>query len=328
MDNPVISIIVPIYNVEPYLSKCLDSIFSQTFTNWECILVDDGSTDKSGIICDEYACKDPRIQVIHKENGGVSSTRNRGISVAKGKYLYFSDADDELLPNCLAVLYENMEEHVDLVTASYIRFEYGIVNPEKIKKDSCLFTIGEYLENISTFPNARICERYCYTKLFRKSIIDDNNLKFNEDFAYREDVLFLYSYVVLCHNKIAGVNIPVYNYFRRTSGAAATHTTIITPHSSDIFFAIEKCYLLVRDKGLSRKAEDWLIKDMLYAYYHFKEMVENADNKEYYPIVRKMDKKLYSYMDKKEYLKMKVKDILRPIYHFLKLNKVVSMLRK
>lgn len=328
MDNPEISIIVPIYNVEPYLSKCLDSIIAQTFTDWECILVDDGSTDKSGVICDEYASKDPRFQVIHKENGGVSSTRNKGISVANGRYFYFSDADDELLPDCLAVLYDNMGEHVDMVSASYNRYENGVEIPEQIHKESCSFTIDEYLENISVFPNARFCERYCYTKLFRKSIILDNRLRFNENFAYREDVLFLYSYVVLCNNRIAGVNIPVYNYYRRTSGAAATHTTIITPHSSDIFFAIEKCYLLVRDIGLSRKAEDWLIKDMLYAYYHFKEMVENDNNKEYYPIVRKMDGKLYSYMDKKEYLKLKAKDILRPIYHFLRLDKVVSLFRK
>ncbi|HBC6514954.1 TPA: glycosyltransferase, partial [Enterococcus faecalis] len=87
-----ISIIVPVYKVEPYLRKCLDSILAQTFTNFEVILVDDGSPDNSGKICDEYAIKDSRVRVIHKENGGLSSARNAGIDIAQGKYLGFVDS--------------------------------------------------------------------------------------------------------------------------------------------------------------------------------------------------------------------------------------------
>lgn len=92
--KPEISIIVPIYNVEKYLPKCIESILSQTFTNFELILVNDGSKDRSGIICDEYASKDNRIKVIHKENGGVSSARNSGVDLASGKYIGFVDPDD------------------------------------------------------------------------------------------------------------------------------------------------------------------------------------------------------------------------------------------
>ena len=91
---PLISVVVPVYNVRPWLRRCLDSVLAQTFTDWECILVDDGSTDGSGAVCDEYAARDPRFTVIHKENGGVSSARNAGLDAAKGEYIQFLDSDD------------------------------------------------------------------------------------------------------------------------------------------------------------------------------------------------------------------------------------------
>ena len=94
MNNPEVSIIVPVYNVEKYLPRCIDSILAQTSTNFELILIDDGSTDKSGMICDEYAKKDNRIKVFHKENGGVSSARNIGLDNASGEWLAFIDPDD------------------------------------------------------------------------------------------------------------------------------------------------------------------------------------------------------------------------------------------
>ncbi|KIL49361.1 glycosyltransferase family 2 protein [Jeotgalibacillus soli] len=103
--KPEISIIVPVYNVEPYLSQCLDSILAQTFTNFEVIVVNDGSTDKSGGICDEYARKDPRIKVVHKEYGGVSSSRNVGMKAAQGNYIGFVDGDDRIDANMYQELY-------------------------------------------------------------------------------------------------------------------------------------------------------------------------------------------------------------------------------
>ena len=101
---PQISVIVPVYRVEKYIHRCVDSILAQTFQDFELILVDDGSLDSSGVICDEYAQKDSRIRVIHKENGGLSSARNAGIEVAKGEYLFFIDSDDVIHPDCLRIL--------------------------------------------------------------------------------------------------------------------------------------------------------------------------------------------------------------------------------
>lgn len=93
---PLLSVIVPVYNVEKYLTRCIDSILNQTFSNFELILIDDGSPDRCGEICDTYVQKDARIVVIHKENGGVSSARNKGLDIAKGKYLTFVDSDDDI----------------------------------------------------------------------------------------------------------------------------------------------------------------------------------------------------------------------------------------
>ena len=104
MAKPNISIIVPVYNIEEYLPRCIESILNQTYNNLELILVDDGSKDKSGEICDAYAKKDNRVVVLHKENGGSSSARNAGIAIAKGEYLGFVDSDDYIEPD----MYEKM----------------------------------------------------------------------------------------------------------------------------------------------------------------------------------------------------------------------------
>ena len=101
---PTISVIVPVYRVEKYIRRCVDSILAQSFRDYELILVDDGSPDYSGAICDEYATRDPRIRVIHKENGGLSSARNVGIDAASGEYLFFMDSDDIIHPDTLRIL--------------------------------------------------------------------------------------------------------------------------------------------------------------------------------------------------------------------------------
>ena len=106
---PKLSIIVPIYNVEPYIRRCLDSIYAQTFKDYEAILVNDGSTDKCGLIIDEYAQNDPRIITIHQQNKGVSAARNAGLRIAKGQYIGFVDPDDWIEPEMYAKLIQNIE---------------------------------------------------------------------------------------------------------------------------------------------------------------------------------------------------------------------------
>lgn len=117
-----LSIIVPVYNVEPYLRRCVDSILNQTFSDFELILVDDGSPDSCGAICDDYAARDRRIKVIHKANGGVSYARNEGLDIAQGEYIGFVDSDDYIHPKMYEILVGVIErEQVDLVQCGYQR---------------------------------------------------------------------------------------------------------------------------------------------------------------------------------------------------------------
>ena len=116
---PKASVIVPIYKVEPFLRCCVDSVLSQTFSDFELILVDDGSPDNCGIICDEYAARDSRIRVVHKQNGGLSDARNAGLNVAVGQYIYFLDGDDFIEPELLQIGVESMDTGVDLVVFQY-----------------------------------------------------------------------------------------------------------------------------------------------------------------------------------------------------------------
>lgn len=114
-----VSIIVPVYNAEKYLRRCIDSILSQSFEHFELLLVDDGSTDSSGVICDEYATKDNRVRVFHKTNGGVSSARNLGIVKSCGEWVAFVDADDRLLKDALNILMNKSASGTDLVICGY-----------------------------------------------------------------------------------------------------------------------------------------------------------------------------------------------------------------
>lgn len=111
----MISIIVPIYNAEKYLHRCIDSILEQTFSDFELLLIDDGSTDQSGVICNKYALKDKRVRVVHQENGGEMAARAAGVRISSGKYLYFVDADDEIMPDTLTSMFSYMKEDVDIV---------------------------------------------------------------------------------------------------------------------------------------------------------------------------------------------------------------------
>lgn len=140
-----ISIVVPVYNVEKYLDKCIQSILNQTFKDYEILLVDDGSTDKSGVICDDYASKYSNINVIHKTNGGPSDTRNVGIKSAQGEYLYFLDSDDYIIPECLEILYSNLKNNEAVLSCGSFGFfdDNHPVNEDGSDENKLLKCTGE-----------------------------------------------------------------------------------------------------------------------------------------------------------------------------------------
>lgn len=205
--NPLISIIIPVYNVEQYLGKCLDSVLAQTYKNLEIILVDDGSTDNSGTICDEYKKKDRRIRVIHQINQGVSAARNAGLNIATGSYIGFVDGDDwleldmyEYLLN-LCFLYET---EVSVCEFAYQELEYKPLYP----KDCCMRT-RSWLANRYSSPAV-------WNKLFARSLIGD--IRFNTQVAMGEDSLFCTLVLSRTLNIAYGKEIK-YNYFTNNNGA-------------------------------------------------------------------------------------------------------------
>ena len=217
-----VSFIVPIYNAEQYLTQCVDSILSQTYPNFEILLIDDGSTDSSGDICDEYAKKDNRVRVFHKENGGVSSARNLGLNKAQGKWISFADSDDWLNQNYLSTLLEDVSIadltyfgcslfYPDNNITVYMPAKFYSHNREEIEK--CLAHLK---------MNQQLFEYFGYTwnKLFRKSIIDDYNLSFVENLTLREDELFTLSYARYI-SSIRVKSVSLYNY--RILSTGLTH---------------------------------------------------------------------------------------------------------
>lgn len=168
MDNPRISIIVPVYKVECYLRECLDSIRAQTFTDWECILVDDGSPDSCPAICDEYSSMDSRFKTIHKTNGGLSSARNAGIEMARGEFIGFIDSDDWIEPGMFQLLYDLITEYdADIAQIGYIKEFVGRHSVKHLVKTTKVISGKEAMHWVSfnKLPN------FACNKLHRRKIM-------------------------------------------------------------------------------------------------------------------------------------------------------------
>ena len=210
-----VSIIVPVYNSEKYLANCIESVLNQTYGFFELLLIDDGSTDRSGQICDEYRTKDSRIRVFHKENGGVSSARNVGLEIALGDYLTFLDSDDGLDLDTLESLVHLMQLNpsVDLIDFPICHFgpaggrgRLVTVNEERIIRGEL-----EKTKYWFYYPRFESCGR-----LFKKSKI--GNLRFNTDLKVGEDTVFFMNYYLYCDECIATPN-GGYNYYYREGSA-------------------------------------------------------------------------------------------------------------
>ncbi len=167
--KPTVSILVPIYNVGRYLPQCLESILSQTFTDWECILVDDGSTDSSGKICDEFASKDNRFRVLHVKNGGVASARNIAVKAAEGKYIAFCDPDDWMDPECIATMYNLITTHdADIVQ---IGFQREFVNHSRVKHLVDTLTVYNREEALMELVKDSTVQSFLWNKMFRREVV-------------------------------------------------------------------------------------------------------------------------------------------------------------
>ena len=228
---PEISVIVPVYKVEKYIHRCVDSILAQTFRDFELILVDDGSPDNCGSICDEYAAQDPRIKVIHKTNGGLSSARNAGLDVAQGKYIMFCDSDDYVAENWCQIMMTAIKKYpFALVSSDLLKVQ----EQEQVEQIDAVSA-----ENIVEVSFYQLVKRglsgYVCNKIFDRNIIQDRKLRFDENRKFAEDVPFVMSYCNAC-NAYVLVDVPIYYYVQRGGSILHTERHDILEHQLFTFY--------------------------------------------------------------------------------------------
>ena len=244
---PKVSIIVPVDKAEAYLHRCVDSILAQTFTDWELLLIDDGSPDKSGEICDEYAMSDNRIRVFHKKNGGVSSARNIGLNNACGDWTTFVDSDDFLDISSIKIMYELTNRY----DSDLYCFKYRISNENDVilnkfdiqKSTICNMSKDSMIKKILTY------QTNCgpFAKLFRTEKVKKH--KFDETLRIGEDLLLNLSYITNLQKAIIHSDACVYNYYMNTQSVM---------HSKD---------LTIEYAMLSERVAIFLASDLRYVKY-------------------------------------------------------------
>lgn len=245
--NVFVSFIVPVYNVELYLRECVESIRKQQGC-WELILIDDGSSDTCPIICDEYAEKDYRIKVIHKQNGGVSSARNAGLNVAQGDWIWFVDADDYLEDNILDSLANTIKKHpkCDLVQFGLIYlYDDGRMERKSIKS---IFDLpkDDFLLQYPSFHNVRI--------LFKKKNIIIGDFSFTKGIRMAEDQEFQLKYMMMCSHPIQVGIVP---YVYRIREGSVTHETSTCKNAlHDTFIVLRNLYTFIIEHNI--KQATWL----------------------------------------------------------------------
>ena len=248
----MISIIVPIYKAEKYLHRCVDSILAQTFTDFELILVNDGSPDNSGAICDEYALKDSRVRVFHKENGGVSSARNLGLDNAQGEWITFVDSDDWLKHECLEQLTNQLDaDMIKCGMESSDRKSSWAINSNK-------YSVKLFLEK---YEKDFIARTSCVT-LFKTKLISKFNIRFDEHIRYGEDMIFNLSYLSFSES-VRFVNYIGYVYFSETE---IPHSTKYRMSFNDIEISLKKAIDL-RIKLKEKTGANVDIQHDLYLYF-------------------------------------------------------------
>lgn len=259
---PLIGVIIPVYNVEKYLEECINSVLNQSFKDIEVILVDDGSTDNSGKICDYYKEKDSRVKVIHKENGGLSDARNEGIRIAISKYILFLDSDDYWIDNSLNEISKCANNEVDVVflTATKL-FNYTNIIEEKfeeLEKSKILnksqSEVFIYLASLNKFP-VSAC-----TKLVRRDFILDNNLFFqkgllSEDIEWSTRVLLAADSYDSCNSKF---------YIYRKQGQSSITNSVNLKGVRDLLYIIKKWTNKCKKDEIKKELKKPLLA--LYAY--------------------------------------------------------------
>lgn len=279
----LLSFVLPVYNVEKYLDECVDSILSQITDECEIILVDDGSTDSSGAICEMYAEKDARIKLVKKENGGLSSARNSGLGVATGRYVTFVDSDDMIFDGCLShILSWSKENSTDVCFLRATKFY-----PDSQRKDMGECIVRErlfsqkkedavyHLASLPKYPGS------AWAKLFRREFLTENDLHFPFDRRYSEDLGFMRDCILLAEN-FDYIDEPFYLYRQNREGSITNKITF--RNFSDLFIFIEESVAkLTSDKKAHDRVCEYMMSFVAYEYtillYHYN-MLPDEDKKQ------------------------------------------------
>ena len=238
MNNEVISIIIPVYNVEKYLKKCIKSVLCQSYENLDIILVDDGSTDESGTICEQYKRLDKRVKVIHKTNGGLSDARNKGLELAKGSYVIFVDSDDFVSEDYVQHLYQLIQhDSIDIGITSVVKIKEGIAytipSNEFKGEETVIYDRQEALANMLYREGIPI---YAYAKIYKRSLFDKFNFAVGELY---EDLSIQYKLFHIA-KKIAFNPVQDYYYLQRKN------SIINSKYSSRKMIQVYTCERIVR----------------------------------------------------------------------------------
>lgn len=248
MNGITLSIIIPVYNVELYLKECIESIYTQMTSACELILIDDGSTDRSGKICDEYASCDRRITAIHKKNGGHSSARNLGLDAAKGEYVCFVDSDDKIYQDSIAELLRCIEN-----TEADLYFLHGF----KFFPNGAIVDLGDNIQEEHVNGKTRqevlkyIGSRPKYpgsacTKVFRRGFLDENQLRFPENLTHSEDLVFCMD-CLLAAQTFAALDVPYYLYRQSRPGSMTSSVSDVSANGQSDF--IRNTAIKITERG-------------------------------------------------------------------------------
>ncbi len=284
----MISVIIPVYNAEKYLPKCIESVLSQTYTDIELILVDDGSPDNSGKICDEYALKDSRIRVIHQKNGGQSSARNAGLDIATGEFISFVDSDDYIDSNMLQVLYESLVQNNADISGCCLKCvdENGNRTTDSFLKafdETKIFDKNQLIYNITHYGDYYTNFVVVCSKLYKREVF--SKLRFIEGRIHEDEMIVHHIYLSISK----AVIIPnEYYYYLRHSG-----TTTSAPFSIkrlDAAYAFYDRYITLNSNGFGEYAISSLRASYGKVICGLKQLSYKKYEKELKPIVKKLMK--------------------------------------
>lgn len=237
--EPKVSIIIPIYNAQENLRRCIDSVLKQDFEDFELLLMDDGSSDGSGMICDEYRVQDARVRVIHKENSGVSDTRNQAISLARGTYLQFLDSDDWITSDATGLLVRMaQEQECEMVIADFYRVVGERVSPKGRIHETGVLTREEFALEMMENP-ADFYYGVLWNKLYRRDLIEKHGICMDKDISWCEDFIFNMEYIRHVE-KVYVLRVPVY-YYVKTPGSLVTQGNSIS-NTIRMKRMVFKCY--------------------------------------------------------------------------------------